>query len=133
VDVIAQKVFMKTFGSANEDGVYRALATPDSGILSIGYEDGMENTTQFFGKKIYWNRFDTNGQLLEAKALGFAINEKGYNLMPTSDGGYLICSEGKYCVNANCGTDGFLIKTDAQGNKVWAKGIGGLLWDDIYA
>lgn len=132
-NIFAQKVFMKTIGSANEDGIYRAIATPDSGILAIGYEDGMDNTSQFFGKKIFWNRFDKNGQLLASKAIGFAVNEKGYNIMSTSDGGYLISSEGKYCVNANCGTDGFLIKTDAQGNKLWAKGIGGLLWDDIYA
>jgi len=129
----AQKIFMNTYGGADEDATYQVVLTPEGNILTVGYENAMDNTSNFYGRKIYLNWFDTDGNLISAKAMGLAITEKGYGIMPTSDGGYIVCSEGKYVVNANCGTDAYLVKMDAQGNKIWAKGIGGLLWDDVYS
>lgn len=127
----AQKTFIKTYGAAEDDANMQLALTPDGKILTVGFEKNMDNVTNFYGRKIYLNWFDTDGNHTATKALGLTVEEKGYDVSITSDGGLLLCSEGKYVVNANCGTDAYFVRTDAQGTKTWAKGIGGLLWDDI--
>lgn len=127
----AQKTFIKTYGGAEDDANMQLAYTPDGKILTVGFEKNMDNVTNFYGRKIYLNWFDTDGNHTSTRALGLTVEEKGYDVSITSDGGMLICSEGKYIVNANCGTDAYFIRTDPQGNKTWAKGLGGLLWDDI--
>lgn len=127
----AQKTFMKTYGDSLDDANLQVVITPDGKILTVGYEKDMDNTTNFFGRKVYLNWFDTDGNHTDTKALGYLVEEKGYDVSITSNGDLLLCSEGKYIVNTNCGTDAFFVRTNPQGAKTWAKGIGGLLWDDI--
>jgi hypothetical protein len=129
----AQMVFMKSFGGVGEDAAYCAALTAGGGIVTVGYEAGMDNVSQFFGKKIYMNWFDHNGNHTAARALGWSLEEKGYHILRTSDNHFLISGVGHLCIGANCGTDGYLLKTDAQGSQVWAKGIGGLVWDELLA
>lgn len=59
---------------------------------------------------------------LFVKYYGGALGSRGYDLKQTSDGGYVLVGttsvEGK-------GTDAILVKTDAQGNQLWARTYGG--------
>ena len=122
--VFGQKIFSKTIGAADVDEGYRSLRTPDGGFAMIGYSTGIG-----IGKKGLLSKYNTNGDLVWAKTLGYLAQEQFYNLSATSDGGFITCGEGKYCVNFNCGTDAFITKLDANGGIQWMKGFGGIAWD----
>jgi hypothetical protein len=72
---------------------------------------------------IFLIKTDANGNLQWAKTYGGANIEAGYSVQQTSDGGYIVAGETS-SFGAG-GSDFFLIKTDANGNIIWAKTYGG--------
>ncbi|MHA1686178.1 MAG: hypothetical protein ACTSYD_07165 [Candidatus Heimdallarchaeaceae archaeon] len=71
----------------------------------------------------------TNGALIKEwdKTFGGNATEGAYHIAQTSDGGYILVGYTEsYAIG---GTDVWLIKTDAEGNKEWDKTFGGDRWD----
>lgn len=73
-----------------------------------------------------------------AKLFGGGINDEATFVLPTTDGGYLITgvagdNTGDFSGIGTQGSlhEGFAMKVDASGNKVWAKLYGGTEWDQI--
>src|ERR1700739_2365565 len=70
--------------------------------------------------------FFTNAQVTtfqKVYPIPAATNQSGRDVLPTSDGGYLIC--GMTRTNIAGDTDLYIIKTDNMGNKLWEKTFGG--------
>jgi predicted secreted protein len=62
------------------------------------------------------------------KTFGGSGNDEGYSVQQTSDGGFILVG-----YTESFGTEGrdvWLIKTDADGNKLWDRTFGGSNWDE---
>ncbi len=99
--------------------------TMDNGFIVAGYtNENIGNAYDFLLIK-----FDQNGELLWKKTYGGEDWDLGEYVEQTFDGGYII--GGSTFSLGNGGEDGYLIKTDANGNVEWSKTYGGSLDDQF--
>jgi len=119
--------FVKTYGGTNDDKAYSVKQTSDGGYIVAG-------STASFGagsSDIFLIKTDANGDVQWAKTYGGTYRDSAYSLQQTSDGGYIVAGE-----TSSFGAgypDAFLIKTDADGNIIWAKTYGGTNWDFTFS
>jgi hypothetical protein len=74
---------------------------------------------------------DANGNIIWAKTYGGTYGDYAYSVQQTSDGGYIVAG---YTDSFGAGSgDIFLIKTDANGNIIWAKTYGGGKYEEAYS
>jgi uncharacterized repeat protein (TIGR01451 family) len=134
IDAQGNKIWDKTLGGNNE--VFRTMiATHDGGYLLGGDSDfdmmgdKSENSK---GESDYWLiKIDAQGNKIWDKTLGGSGEEQLNVMLPTSDGGYLLVGSslsdtgGDKSENSKGNYDCWLVKVDAQGNKIWDKTLGG--------
>ncbi len=125
-DYTGAVLWSHTYGGAFSEQGGSVIQTADSGFAWIGY-------TTSFGSGIvdvYLVRTDSSGNLLWSKCYGLSTSETAFNIIETSDGGFLI-SGMRQLTPSNY--DALVIKTDSLGNMLWNKqygGTGGNEWAD---
>jgi hypothetical protein len=98
--------------------------TNDSGYIVVGHfsEFGAG------GEDIFLIKTDANGDTLWTKTFGGTNDDQAHSVQQTSDGGFIITGSTR---SLGAGTfDVFLVKTDVNGNVIWAKTIGDINEDD---
>src|SRR5437763_860477 len=65
------------------------------------------------------------GQITFQKTYGGSNQDVGSSVQQTTDGGYIIAG-GTYGINASSYFDVYLIKTNAVGDTLWKKNLGGI-------
>jgi len=126
-DADGNKIWDKTFGGIHSDYAYAVQQTSDGGYILAGY-------TQSFGagKEDAWLiKTDANGNKVWDKTFGGGNPDLAEAVQQTSDSGYILA--GVTCSFGDKQGDAWLIKTDANGNKVWDKTFGGSNPDYAYA
>jgi hypothetical protein len=115
--------FSKSFGSKGYDYGWNAAYSPfDNGIIITGRRAPVIN-----GQSDLWAiKTDSRGILQWERSFGGLGNEDGYDVISTSDGGYLFVGQ-----TWSFGDEQqvYAIKTDLQGNPIWEKTYGGSMWD----
>jgi uncharacterized protein YuzE len=124
-DANGNVIWAKTYGGTRTDGASSVQQTSDGGYIVAGW------TTSFGAglRDIILIKTDANGNVIWAKTYGGTGWDRAYSVQQTSDGGYIVAG-----YTNSFGADSidiFLIKTDANGNVVWAKTYGGT--DDDWA
>jgi hypothetical protein len=118
-DASGNRVWDKTFGGVSWDEGFSVQQTSDGGYIVVGlttpesdggFADAWLIRTDALGNKV-WDR-----------TFGWILNDYGYSVQQTSDGGYVIL--GVTEDNGSGGHGIWLIKTDTSGNKVWDKTFG---------
>ncbi|MFX0132770.1 MAG: hypothetical protein ACFFDN_03900 [Candidatus Hodarchaeota archaeon] len=118
--------WMKTFGGPQSDVGNSVLQTSDGGYIVCG------DTLNFGsgGEDIWLIKTDSNGNIIWEKLFGGDSTDGGNSIQHTRDGGYIIA--GKTYSYGVGGSDIWLIKIDADGNKLWDKTYGGNDFDIAY-
>ncbi len=113
----------KTFGGQDNDEGYDVIATSDGGFLFIGYTWSFGNSQQ-----IYLIKTNYNGDLIWEKTYGGIMWEVGNAVVELKDGGYAIAGYTNSPGLSSGNTDILLLKIDPNGDLVWQKAYGNLLF-----
>lgn len=113
-DSIGDSIWAKTYGSPGRLTGYSVQETIDGAYIVVGGESGYGD--------IYLIKTDTDGDSLWAKTYGGAYGDRGYSVQQTSDSGYIIVGVTDSYGSGDC--DVYLIKTDVNGDSLWAKTFG---------
>lgn len=109
----------KLIGGAGDDQAWRCGSTSDGGLIIVGYTE----SSGAGGEDAYLVKLNANLQVQWEKTFGGTGNDQGYSVEQTLDGGYII--GGNTESYGAGGSDGWIIKTDAQGNEEWSRTFGG--------
>ena len=118
-----QVTFIKTYGGSKNDSAQSVTATTDGGYIILGYTQSNDNdiTDKQDESFDYWVlKFDATDQLQWQKTYGGSLDDRGSDIIQTSDGGYAILgysfsNDGDATDNAGL-QDYWLVKLDANGN-----------------
>lgn len=115
-------IWSKTYGGVESEYGKNIISTSDGNILLSG-------KTESFGAgsfgDIYLIKVNTNGDTLWTNSYPDQDQEVPFNLIETSDGGYLITGTNE----DNSNPRGlYLLKVNSSGNKLWDNTIGAGLW-----
>ena len=121
------QVWEKNFGGMGSDDGYSVKQTTDGGYIVTGFTTSFGNN---FGN-IYLIKTDENGDSLWTKTFGGSVNNGASSVQETNDGGYIIT--GLTNGDSLSDYDVYLIKTDENGDSLWAKTYGGMEGDGGYS
>ncbi len=125
----------KTFGGSGTEYEGILVPTNDGGVL-LGTTSGSgisgNKTVASQGSNDFWAiKLDANGGIDWQKGYGGSAYEELNDIQATSDGGYIFSGSSNSGISgdrteASYGsTDYWIIKVDANGNKLWDKAYGG--------
>jgi hypothetical protein len=138
--------WQRSFGGTNNESAYCVRQTSDSGFIVGGIAGpgvGGNKTSLGFGSADYWVvRLDRNGDKLWVRCFGGDNHEVLFDLLQTDDGGFILVgwsdssnTGNKSSTNSGSfGTiNGWLVRLDANGNKLWDKGYGNANVKELYS
>lgn len=125
LDSMGKRKFEKSFGNYNNEVGKSVLQLLDSSYVTVGYT----NSTGFGGYDIFLLKTDKNGNLLWQKTIGGSDWDFAYSLQTTFDGGFVIAGTTYSYGHGNA--DGYVVKTDGNGDVVWTKTYGGQYDDEF--
>jgi len=119
----AQTSWWRTYGGLEDDGGMSVQQTADGGYIVAG-------TTFSFGTEggdVYLVKTDAQGDTLWTRTYGGAVLDIGNSVQLTADGGYIATGwTGSFDVRDR---EIYLVRTNAQGDKLWTGTYGGT-YDD---
>ena len=123
-DADGNLIWDKTFGGGGHDRFNSIMQTADGGYIIAG-------NTESYGAGEWWDAWliktDADGNQVWDKTFGGVQSDGARSVQLTADGGYIIA--GRTESYGAGGSDAWLIKTDAGGNRIWDKTFGGESWD----
>jgi hypothetical protein len=133
----------KTLGGTKNDDLTFLQQTPDGGYLGGGFTDSgqsKDKASAGYGLTDFWVfKLDFNGNLIWEKTFGGTEQDICNLMVQTKDGGYILGGSSKSDRNEhksqpNLGSfDYWIIRLDANGNKLWDKTYGGADYDFLYS
>lgn len=141
MDSNGTKVGEFAFGGASDDYLRDLVQTSDGGFLLGGQSlspPGGNKTAVLFGTNDFWVvRLNASGAKLWDRSFGGTGADRLQSLQQTADGGFILggvslsgASGNK--TSANYGLNDFwLVRLDANGNKLWDRSFGGTDNDEL--
>jgi len=126
-DPFGDSTWAKYYGGGLDDCGYSVNQTSDGGYIITGTI--RNNDTGSDTGDVYLIKTDSLGDSLWAKIYGGRHDDGGFAVQQTSDGGYIITGY-TASFNADSLYDIFLIKTNADGDSIWAMTYGTKEYDD---
>lgn len=142
-DANHEVLWNKTFGGSDDDRARDVIELADGSFLVTGFSRSSDgNITNNNGNYDFWViKLSSTGNLIWEKNFGFSGSDQSYVIQKTNDGGFLL--GGSLDVTASggqgnsktsqkhAGGDYWLIKIDANGNKLWSRYYGGQFTDTL--
>lgn len=133
-------VWQRTYGGSDFDEVKQMIRSRNGDLVLCGttFSDDLDlEGSPNHGQGDSWMfRISDQGNLKWSKIYGGARNEGGNALAQTPDGGYIMVgtcnSLDKYVERNNGLYDGWVVRTDSMGNKLWWYNFGGEAFEYLY-
>ncbi len=119
----AQITFQRTYGGADDDAAYQVQPTADGGYIVIGWTGSFGAG----GVDVWLIKTDSLGDTLWTQTYGGSGDDLGASVQPTADGGYVVAGRSQSFGAGD--PDLYLVKTDANGDTLWTRTLGGADWD----
>lgn len=126
-NITGDAIWTKTFGGDSRDEGYSVQQTVDGGYIIAGFTESIG----VGGWDVYLIKTDANGNTAWTKTFGGIGQDVCEYVQQTSDGGYILA--GKTSSFGAGNWDVYLIKTDTNGNELWAKTFGGAYPDGAHS
>ena len=117
---------VKTLGGSKNESAQAVVNTADGGYAILGYAQSMDGdvTNKSNESYDYWIlKYNSTNQIQWQKTYGGSDDDRGADLIQTSDGGYTIIGKSKsndLDVSENAGFDDFWVsKLDSSGSLSW--------------
>ena len=143
LDANGNKVWDKSYGGTGEDVLYSLQQTRDGGFVLGGYSisgaSGNKTSMNSGGYDFWVVRTDANGNLLWDHSFGGNNDDFMRSVWQTTDGGFLLGGQSLSGANGNktspnFGTNDFwVVRLNANGNRVWDRSFGGTSADRLQA
>lgn len=115
-------------GGFNNDLPYSAIMLDDGSFVIVG-TTGSFTTTQ--SRDVYLLKMDAEGDILWTKSFGGSDTDEGTDVKETPEGDLIISA---FTESYGAGDrDGWLLKTDSEGNLLWSQTYGGAALDATWA
>jgi len=117
----------RVFGGKENEWGFSVQQTQDGGYVATGY-------TYSYGAgsgDVWLVKVDSAGGQTWARTYGGPLDDWGYSVQQTSDGGYIVVGLTQSSGSGNY--DAWLVKTDATGSESWARTYGGASADGGYS
>jgi len=122
-DPLGDSLWIRTFGGIGHEQGWSAQQTQDGGFVVVGYTESFGAG----GRDVYIVRTDSSGDTTWTRTYGGSLDDEGYSLEQTPDGGYIIAGQtDSYGAGQH---DFYLIKTDSVGDTIWTRTYGDSLDD----
>ena len=115
------KVWEKTFGGGKDDYITSVELTGDGGCLVAGSSNSFREKGDY---DVYLVRLDASGEVVWERTYGGEDDDAGRFICAGDDGGFFIVGRTFSASSGNL-DDIYLVKTGADGGKVWEKTMGG--------
>ena len=134
IDAQGNKIWDKTFGGNLGDALFIITPTNDGNYLLGGYsnsDSGGDKTQASKGGFDYWIiKIDENGNKLWDKTLGSNGTDQLRRILANADGSFILAGTSDSNIGGDKteerlgGNDFWVLKIDAEGNKIWDKTLG---------
>jgi hypothetical protein len=133
-----EMAWSKSYGGSAEETVGGAVATPDGGMIVIGYTESndFDIVKMHASLDIWLSRYDASGNLVWSKTIGGSQDDYGSGIIASADGNYVITgysgsNDGD--VPGNIGMhDFFVAKITGDGTIIWSKNYGFMSHDHAH-
>ncbi|MCK4576362.1 T9SS type A sorting domain-containing protein, partial [candidate division WOR-3 bacterium] len=126
-DFHGDSLWARTFGGSSFDASYSVQQTIDGGYIVAGF-------TESFGRPdrdVYLIKTDAFGNDIWTKTFGGNGIDHSYSVDQTSDSGYVVAG---YTTSSGSGDyDVYLLRTNIDGDSLWARTYGGTNYDEAYS
>ncbi|MDG1731007.1 MAG: hypothetical protein P8K68_14180 [Algibacter sp.] len=131
IDTSIEIDFIKTLGGTKNESAKAITKTSDGGYAILGHTQSMDGdvTNKSNESYDYWLlKFDQNNSLQWQKTYGGDDDDRGNDIIQTTDGGYAIIGfsrSNKGNITDNAGANDFWVsKLNASGTILWEKSFG---------
>jgi regulation of enolase protein 1 (concanavalin A-like superfamily) len=124
--------WFNAFGGSKPSGFNSVISTSDGGYAAVGYTSSYGNgTTNSSTANVWLVKTYANGTEQWNRTYGGPLEDVGYGIVQTADGGYAIAGYETSLTNSTMMV--WLLKTDTNGNMQWNKTYGAGLEDGAYS
>ena len=121
-------VWQKTYGGTGDERVQAIEKTSGGGFIFAGYTDSYGS-----GLDDAWVvKLDSAGNISWQKVMGLGYTDLAVDIVQTIDGGYLIGGSSAV-VDSSARSNGWVLKLDSEGERIWEKAYDGGGSERIYA
>ncbi len=119
-DALGTVAWTKTYGESGMESSAVALQTNDGGYIIGGTS---ENTLGPLGPNMCLIKTTALGDTLWSKLYGGSLIDECYDVIQTSDGGYMMCGK-SFSFSAAGDYDVYIVKVNGEGDTQWSKTYG---------
>lgn len=123
--------WVKSFGGSGLDTAQSIISTSDGGYAVFGFTNSTDGDISDKTMPVvdYWLlKLDVEGNLQLSKTYGGSGEDKGQQVIQTSDGGYALTGYAQSADGDGSNNEGFhdnwIIRLDAQGSILWERSFG---------